>query len=256
MIVAARTVHFATAVLLFGELLFAVAVATPVWHNAGRAALERREGLLSLALVWGMGARGERHLRSDLARRRNCAHEWHCRSGRRSATIPSVLVLGGTTLRSPLGLAPRPGHCAGRAAAGDRPVGRPRARGCAWRLSPSWSPPRISPRLHGPAMQPPGRRSRSCFDVVHLLAAGAWLGGLPGLVVAARTRAAAAELPHRCARRFSTLGVLSVGALVVSGLGNALVPGWRCPGADRHANTDASSSRSLPCLPRWWRWPR
>src|SRR5450631_2594104 len=53
MIVAARTVHFASAMLLFGELLFALAVATPVWRDAGRTALVQRQRLLPRALVFG-----------------------------------------------------------------------------------------------------------------------------------------------------------------------------------------------------------
>jgi hypothetical protein len=52
-IVAARTVHFASAMLLFGGLLFAVAIATPAWRGAGRETLQRRQRLLSLALACG-----------------------------------------------------------------------------------------------------------------------------------------------------------------------------------------------------------
>jgi len=61
-------------------------------------------------------------------------------------------------------------------------------------------------------------------DVVHLLAAGAWLGGLPALVLLLaqargdpRERASAAA----ATRRFGTLGLICVAALVASGLFNA-----------------------------------
>ena len=57
-------------------------------------------------------------------------------------------------------------------------------------------------------------------DALHLLAAGAWLGALPGLVVLLRN----VSEPDVCAamaRRFSTLGVLSVTLLLVTGFINA-----------------------------------
>ena len=57
-------------------------------------------------------------------------------------------------------------------------------------------------------------------DVVHLLAAGAWLGALPGLVFLLGG-AQPLEATAQMVRRFSTLGVLSVSALVLSGLGNS-----------------------------------
>jgi copper resistance protein D len=63
-------------------------------------------------------------------------------------------------------------------------------------------------------------------DMVHLLAAGAWLGGLPAFALLLwRTRRMAGPTWHdfviRAIRRFSVLGILSVGALLVSGLINS-----------------------------------
>jgi putative copper resistance protein D len=63
-------------------------------------------------------------------------------------------------------------------------------------------------------------------DTVHLLAAGAWVGALPGLASLLR-RAGDVTRPERFAlavsatRRFSTLGMVSVSALVMTGLINA-----------------------------------
>ena len=57
--------------------------------------------------------------------------------------------------------------------------------------------------------------------VVHLLAAGAWLGALPALVFTLG-RPRAQDAAAVAARRFSMLGVVSVGTLTVSGLVN----GW------------------------------
>jgi putative copper resistance protein D len=63
-------------------------------------------------------------------------------------------------------------------------------------------------------------------DGAHLLAAGAWVGALPGLVslldgASGRGRAGAFALAVAATRRFSALGMVSVSALVVSGFVNA-----------------------------------
>jgi putative copper resistance protein D len=58
-------------------------------------------------------------------------------------------------------------------------------------------------------------------DVVHLIAAGAWLGMLPALAWMLAHEAETARL-HRVVRRFSAYGAASVTALVVTGVVN----GW------------------------------
>ena len=63
-------------------------------------------------------------------------------------------------------------------------------------------------------------------DMVHLLAAGAWLGGLPALaMLLARARhtddAAWRRFASGATRRFSWLGIVSVGALLASGIVNS-----------------------------------
>jgi putative copper resistance protein D len=65
-------------------------------------------------------------------------------------------------------------------------------------------------------------------DVLHLCAASAWIGGLTGLVIlfAAGRRSQKSEwgpLQLAAVRRFSILGMVSVGALVVSGGVNAWI---------------------------------
>jgi putative copper resistance protein D len=60
---------------------------------------------------------------------------------------------------------------------------------------------------------------------VHLLAAGAWLGALPGLVFLLGRAQWMSDVPSAntaadVTRRFSALGVVSVGALLLSGLAN------------------------------------
>jgi putative copper resistance protein D len=71
-------------------------------------------------------------------------------------------------------------------------------------------------------------------DMVHLLAAGAWLGGLPALaLLLARARrtddAAWQRLTVDATRRFSWLGVVSVAALLASGIINS----WNLLGGPR-----------------------
>lgn len=63
-------------------------------------------------------------------------------------------------------------------------------------------------------------------DLLHLLAASAWLGGLPGLaLLLAWSRCGSRPVADRCAAmataRFSTLGVVCVGTIVASGLFNS-----------------------------------
>src|SRR5206468_673424 len=60
-------------------------------------------------------------------------------------------------------------------------------------------------------------------DAAHLLAAGAWVGGLP--LFAARLRAATGAsslaLTARCVRRYGDLAAICVGVIVASGAVNA-----------------------------------
>jgi putative copper resistance protein D len=65
-------------------------------------------------------------------------------------------------------------------------------------------------------------------DALHLVAAAAWVGGLPSLVLllaAARGNKAlaGASLAQAAAQSFSTLGVVSVGTLLLSGIVNAWI---------------------------------
>jgi|SRR5665213_2709854 len=61
-----------------------------------------------------------------------------------------------------------------------------------------------------------GSTTHLIADMIHLLAAGAWLGGLvPFSLAMARSRAVAQTGAE--ARRFSTLGIVCVGAILVTG---------------------------------------
>ncbi|MBI1203135.1 MAG: hypothetical protein GC182_11550 [Rhodopseudomonas sp.] len=83
--------------------------------------------------------------------------------------------------------------------------------------------------LTGHAGAPPGARGRALVaaDLCHLVAAVAWVGGLPALaLLLAETRhrhGALDRLAIRSIRRFSILGMVSVAVLIATGVVN----GWR-----------------------------
>src|SRR5256885_14340842 len=184
MIVAARTVHFASAILLFGGLLFVLAVATPVWRDADRET-PQRGGRLPTALVYGAWTL----VASVMSGVIWLAAEAAIMSGTPLAQAINAdtigLVLGRTefgrlwVLRLVLALALAAlllsiGRSANetrrlRIAAGAVLVA------AAYLASLAWAG-------HAAAGQASGRYVQIVCDVVHLLAAGAWLGALPGLV--------------------------------------------------------------------------
>lgn len=81
---------------------------------------------------------------------------------------------------------------------------------------------------HGAANDGPGGWAHLIADIVHLLAAGVWVGALVGLLtllLRARSglpdRSARVALAHRALAGFSTVGVLAVGLIVLTGLVNS-----------------------------------
>jgi putative copper resistance protein D len=65
-------------------------------------------------------------------------------------------------------------------------------------------------------------------DTLHLIGTAAWVGGLPSLVlllaaVRGNKALAGASLAQAAAQRFSTIGVVSVGTLLISGIVNAWI---------------------------------
>lgn len=82
------------------------------------------------------------------------------------------------------------------------------------------------PALVGHAGASPGMAGNFHLvsDMVHLLAAGAWLGGLPAfalLLARARSEPGWDDVAVTATRRFSVVGILSVGGLLASGLTNS-----------------------------------
>ncbi|HEV7412027.1 MAG TPA: copper homeostasis membrane protein CopD [Casimicrobiaceae bacterium] len=73
---------------------------------------------------------------------------------------------------------------------------------------------------HAAAAEGPWRGGEIVSDVMHLLAAGAWLGALPPLVHLLG-RAQPISVAAWIARRFSVLGIACVSVLILSGIGNS-----------------------------------
>ena len=87
------------------------------------------------------------------------------------------------------------------------------ALAAAYLMSIAWSG-------HAAAAADAQRRIQLTSDAIHLLAAGAWLGALAPLVFVLGVGSRLALAAH-VAQRFSTLGVASVSALLVTGVVNA-----------------------------------
>lgn len=76
---------------------------------------------------------------------------------------------------------------------------------------------------HTQAQEGVPRTIHTGADALHLLGAGAWLGGLAALALLLRPQAAVPlGLVHQALGRFSAMGMAAVGALAISGLVN----GW------------------------------
>lgn len=79
-------------------------------------------------------------------------------------------------------------------------------------------------------------------DILHLIAAGAWVGALLGLILlvsrpAARVDPSHLVLTHRALHEFATMGTMVVGTLIVTGVVNA----WLLVGIDNVLNLGSSS---------------
>lgn len=220
LLIVARGVHFGSALLLFGGLVFALLVA-PAWRTGELASRENRDPARAWRRVgwWSLAASAV----SGIA--------WLVAEASTMSGLPIVqaansdalaLVLRATvfgrvwTLR--LGLlgvlgvllaltrAARPQRAAHLTLAASAVAGA-HLGALAW-------------FGHAAAGEGPARYVQLGSDVAHLLAAGAWLGALPGLVFVLGHRVAPAILLSMT-RRFSALGLLSVSAILASGLVNA-----------------------------------
>ncbi len=223
LLVASRAVHYASALLLFGELVFAFAVARRASRDPRPAAADDIRDLdRQTRRVAGLGITAS--IASGIAW---FAAEASAMSGMsiERALNPDTLalILGRTTFGRLLAL--RFGLIAGLCAAvlamrrsgNDRLQSRLRIGAVAIAAAYLAS---LGSTGHAAAGQGLDRFVRIVADDAHLLAAGAWVGALPGLVLFLGS-AQPLEVAVRVTRRFSTLAVGSVAVLVASGLVSA-----------------------------------
>jgi len=225
---ATRAVHFGSSLLVFGEVVFALWVSAPAWRRSRARGLapEGVEPRIRAMLVWGLAV-------SVVSALVWLALEVPLMSGEpleEAIAGPTFgIVVRDTwfgrvlTARALLAAALFIGFAAGSRAWAS--LGSLLAAGAYVAL----------PALAGHAAGGRGLEGalRVATDMMHLLAAGAWVGALPGLALAltaARRDADEGMLAYagRATRRFSALGAISVSALIASGVGNAiyLVGGW------------------------------
>jgi putative copper export protein/mono/diheme cytochrome c family protein len=222
--VAVRALHFGSAMLVFGELLFVSVVASSAWQRA-------------VAAQPGKGGALERHLQ--------VVCEWallvSAGSGAVWLAIEAANMAGTTLARAidarTLALVLREtefGHVwllrtlllvmlalslvAIRRAADD--AARLRRMRVALLLAALYLATLAWAGHAAATMQGALRASHLASDMAHALAAGAWLGALPALVYclwSAQPNAAVLGIT----RRFSVLGVIGVSVLLVTGIVNA-----------------------------------
>ena len=222
LLAATRAVNFACALLVFGEIVFALAVARPAWRDAvagglDRDRVQRRIGVMvATALVLGL-------LSSVLW----LVLEVPLMSGEpfeEALAGPTLSIVLGETgfgrvwiVRALLALALLGWIAFGRRGGWVSPL--------ALLLAAAYV---AAPALAGHAAGSQGIEGafRIGVDMAHLVAAAAWLGALPGLALvlgaARKSRAPAAlDTATRAAQGFSALGVVSVSVLLATGIANA-----------------------------------
>jgi len=226
--IALRAVHFAAVIALFGQFAFHFFVAQPAlrtgaerMHGQGLALRRRLFRIaawsLAAAVVSGIGWLAvqaaamsgmpieralNRQILGEVLNATLFGRTWEIRFG--------LAVALGTTL------------ALSRRAANERSATIPDACGGllagALLATLGWAG-------HAAAEQGGDRVVHLCADAAHLLAAGAWLGALPPLIFAlgqARSGGAGTlDFAARVTRRFSFLGMASVGTLLLTGFANA-----------------------------------
>jgi copper resistance protein D len=217
-IIAARIVQFAAATVLFGAPLFLLYAL----KGADRAALGWPRPLAvaaSLALLIGAVAQ--------------LVGQTAAMTGDPAAALDGA-ILGSVMLETPFGLAMAARALAAFAALALCLVLRPgtvlwlglTALGAVAVATFAWSG-------HGAATEGPGALAHLVADILHLVAAGVWLGALAALALMLRPRAApsppaAVRALHGALAGFSGVGSAVVATLVLTGLVNS----WFLVGLD------------------------
>jgi len=221
-LITARVVHFGSAMFMFGGLAFELFIARPILDVAtlpagARDALHRQ---LVIGLSWSLAAAVASALVWLV-----CVAQ--VMSGQALAQVLNrdtlAVVLRETafgrlwSLRLPLAVALAAllwGMSRSQPASRERPSAVAAFAVAAMYLaSLAWAG-------HAGARADSQRTIELGADAIHLLAAGAWAGALPGLVLLLGSYPQLDACAH-AARRFSTLGMASVGAVVFTGIVNA-----------------------------------
>jgi len=224
LLITARAVHFASVMLLFGELVLVRFIARPAWRADGRALLGEDQGVhrhLFQVTFWSAVlsiASGAAWLAAEAASMSGLPLQ-------QAITLDTLgLVLGKTVfgrlwiLRFVLVIAV--GLllllATGRSSDHERRLRLELGAlvlAAAYLATLAWAG-------HAAAGHGPERSVQIISDVLHLLSAGAWLGALPGLVFLLGS-ARALDAAVQATLRFSIVGMVSVGALILSGFINA-----------------------------------
>jgi len=228
LLIAVRAVHFASTMLVAGAMVFGVVVVEPAMRNAGvdpRLNAWRRQmawiAWISLATAVLSGAAWLVVLAADISGRPlsnvfSGDIVWRVLTQTRFGTDWSVRFVGALLLAG------------GLLASGHRRDASPRGSGMSlvtlavlFLGSLAWS---------GHASGTPGIAGNVhiAADVLHLVAAGTWIGSLMPLALlfaAARRGAdpAVASIAREVTLRFSTLGMIVVGTILATGLVNTYV---------------------------------
>jgi len=227
LIIALRAAHFIAVIALFGEFAFLFWVARPAlrvsparlrneWLALQRRFLQVAGWSLAIAIVSGVGWLAvqaatmsgmplyalDRQTFGAVLDQTSFGHVWTGRSAICAALVVMLLL---------------------QHRARDEPTSLILAPGT-WLLAAALLAT-LAWTGHAAAEQGVDRIVHVSADAAHLLAAGAWLGALPPLVVAlaraGRANGGTLDVTAHIVRRFSALGMASVGTLLLTGVVNA-----------------------------------
>jgi len=214
-----RAVHFGSAMLLFGELLFTLTVAGSLWRpaqRAGRPAERRSRAVVasSIAVSVASGVLWLVFEASDMTGE-------PVGQAIGGVALPRVLTMTEfghvwllrTVLLALVGITIFARRRSAHDEAATTRTTLALVAAAAYLAALAWAG-------HAGAAEESVRPLHLGSDMLHLLAAGAWLGALPALVACLRSTRPG-DAVARVTLRFSMLGVISVGALLFSGIVNA-----------------------------------
>jgi putative copper export protein/mono/diheme cytochrome c family protein/peroxiredoxin len=216
LLASARAVHFAATMWLFGELVLACALSN--WRGRdepagpGEVLRQRLPSVARWSIAIGIAS----------------AVAWLAAVAATMSGMPLPLAIDASTLGAVIGgtlfgrvwIARVCLACALLLALRRRSAGRGGWRLAFWTAVAGAYLASLAWTGHAAAAQGPWRGAQIISDVVHLLAAGAWLGALPALVYLLGTTQPV-EGAASATRRFSNVAIVCVFALILSGLGNS-----------------------------------